>query len=195
LVGGADDKEASVGALAAICADPASLEIRVRIVILELGKSKRRELNKMDGKAPMHTPGPYYLEAVPDSHDIDIVSGDREVIARVMSKASGLERAPEDEAAQRNVALLRQAPQMRQVLEIILEREHEPMHPMIADSVRRLLDEINVGYRSSIAHQRQMNLQRIDMQSRVRAAQENSKKSQATAAQADEEDEPGHSWG
>src|SRR5687767_14910522 len=98
----------------------------------------------MDEQQPKHTPGPYYyFEAVPDSHDVNILSGEGEIIARVMSQASGHARAPKDEVALQNVALFIKAARMRETLEVVLEREHEPMHPMVADSVKDLITEID----------------------------------------------------
>src|SRR4051794_7387220 len=108
----------------------------------------------MDEQKPKHTPGPYYLSAIPESNDVHIISGDQQTVARVLSKESGHENAPEDRVAIQNLALLMKAPRMRDTLEIVLEREHEPMHPLIAECVRELLAEIDLGDHTSVQRQR-----------------------------------------
>ncbi len=122
----------------------------------------------MDDQQPKATPGPYTYANVAGSSDIDIVSAQTgESVARVMSSASGHTNAPDDATAQANLSLLKAAPRLRESLEVVLEREFEPMHPQIASAIRELLAEIDHGDRNGIAHGRKMNEERKQLQKRL----------------------------
>lgn len=105
---------------------------------------------------PMHTPGPYFHREVEGSRDVDIVTLDGRVVARVMSGASGPDNEHDAETMRRNVALMVNSARMQQALDVVLERECEPMHPMIADSIRGLLGEIERGQSLSLKDRRHM---------------------------------------
>lgn len=107
--------------------------------------------------SPKHTPGQFNVEAVPDSKDVHITSEDQQIVARVFSRGPEQPNAPSDEVMLHNAALFKHAPTMHHLLDTLLDREHEPMHPMIADAARDLLREIDAGCKEAVMRNRESN--------------------------------------
>lgn len=100
------------------------------------------------------------FEAVEGSSDINLRDRNGKLVGRVYSTASGQENAPSDAEALRNLSLFAWAPRMREALEVVVDRPSEPMHPRIAQSIKDLLTDIDIGFSESIALQRRLNQER-----------------------------------
>lgn len=139
----------------------------------------------MDEEQPKHTPGPYQAELIASTKDVRVVSLETgEHVAHVLTRDSGHEKAPDDDTALYNASLFAAAPRMREALEVVLEREFEPMHPQVAEAVRGIIAYVDHGRHGAIHMQRQMDVWLQEIRREIAEEQ-----LQAEAAEKDTEEE------
>lgn len=97
----------------------------------------------MENERSGHTPGRYFAQTVPRSHDLGIHSkATGECVAQVQSDRSGHENAPDDRTAFQNANLLVNAPRMLALLTAIVEYPQRPLSPSHGEAVQDVLTRL-----------------------------------------------------
>ena len=103
-----------------------------------------------------HTPGPYELRPVWGTPDIAIHATETgECIGHLLSRSSGKKSAPVDAQALQNAELLRAAPEMRGMLEGLVNSEREDLDASTRDAIRGLVARIDAGPASRFLEERE----------------------------------------